>query len=558
MKKSLFGFVALAAMLGATSCSQDADLKVDGKGGNVTFKVNVAELVGTRAVADGKGATTLVAQVYNTALTEQVADPFTTTVTDLTAEEEVFFNLPTGVGYKFAFFAYNEGFTGYNVDDLRNVTINYDNAENNSQAMDAFFANYTVDNLTEAISEEITLTRPFAQVNVGVLAENNDFGITSSSATVDSYYTQINLFDGTVGGEVIEPLTFKMAGVPSDSQLILTNGTTYDYLSTTYLLVGEESDVVDMEFAFEGNGKNYTLEYESVPVKRNNRTNILTAQDLVKAAFNITVDPNINNYEEDLNGELEEGSAQEPAETVSVSNVTANVEDGNVIFGATYTGTAEITSAYFVCTPNTREAAQKFEATVQGTSLSKTVPTTELTAGNYTVTVEINGETATVEGEAAAPSITISEAGGDEPSQPGEPVTVTYTCTALGTETLSSLSDIEVGDVKFSFSKGSGQTAPSYNKAGDIRLYAKNVITVSGKNCTITKLEFTLDNTQLGNLTPSVGTISGLSTGATTASWEGDSNNFTLTVGEKADYGSDTTKAGQFRFKSVTVTYIPD
>ena len=137
--------------------------------------------------------------------------------------------------------------------------------------------------------------------------------------------------------------------------------------------------------------------------------------------------------------------------------------------------------------------------------------------------------------------------------------TATYTCSALGSETLNTIvgQTISVGTAaELTFAKGSGSSNPAYNRAGDIRLYANNVMTVTPINGeTITKIEFTIDNTQQATVAVSDGQFSQTQNG-TTATWTGSATSaLTFTVGAKADLTSDATKAGQFRFKSVTVTY---
>lgn len=135
--------------------------------------------------------------------------------------------------------------------------------------------------------------------------------------------------------------------------------------------------------------------------------------------------------------------------------------------------------------------------------------------------------------------------------------TETYTCSALGDANVNPLQSFTVGQVTFSFDKGEGSTAPAYYANGnDVRLYANNVMTVTAaEGYKVEKLVFTLSNiAQLGTVTPSSGTFAETK-GETTASWTGDASSLTLTVSAKADFGTDATKAGQFRFASVEVTY---
>ena len=136
--------------------------------------------------------------------------------------------------------------------------------------------------------------------------------------------------------------------------------------------------------------------------------------------------------------------------------------------------------------------------------------------------------------------------------------TETYTCSALGDENINPLDkSVTVGEVTFSFAKSTGSTAPAYYKNGnDIRLYASNVMTVTAaEGYKVDKLEFTLsDVSRLATNAVSSGTLTVSATDAT-ATWEGSASSLTLTVGEKADLSSDPSKAGQFRFSAVTVTY---
>lgn len=562
MKKVLLSMLAVAGLFAATSCSQEADLNRDaGKSGKFTFNVNVDDVLGTRAMGKGTQATELKYQIFNDDNSELLKSG-TTTVTDLKATVEV--ELVSGETYNAVFWAQSPGCQAYTLNENGTITVNKDNLLNNDESLDAFFGSVSVTPSEDNMDKTVELKRPFAQLNVGVLVDNfRDLGIENSSMTITGCYTTLDLLTGDV--DDAQELEFKTNAVPSTDEYFTVTPSegeaqNYNYISTTYVLVGTDRETnYNVSFAF-GGTQDYTLDYENVPLQRNYRTNITTEQEMEKFAFNIQVVPAWGGDDIDKEGELKEGEENEQPEqqTVTVSDIKAEYLNGDVVLGATLS--SEVAEANFVCTPVARAAGGTITvpAKVMGTTLSATVDATEyeFVAGlKYDVTVVVPGYTVETSGEdTTTPSLDIPEA----TEQPGQPVTVTYTCSSLGSETLSTISSIEIGDVTFTFSKGQGQTAPSYNKAGDIRLYAKNVITVSGKNCTITEMKFNLDNTQLSNVTPSEGTISGLTTGATTVTWNGDSSNFTLTVGEKADFGSDTSKAGQFRFKSVTVTYIPD
>lgn len=115
------------------------------------------------------------------------------------------------------------------------------------------------------------------------------------------------------------------------------------------------------------------------------------------------------------------------------------------------------------------------------------------------------------------------------------------------------------GDWSIQASKQTGSTSPTVNdKTFDFRAYAKNVVKVGNSAENIGKIVFHISDQgkrRWADITPSEGTITH-DTENGVIIWEaGDAEvqNLTLTVGEKATYGTDgETKAGQFDFTSVT------
>lgn len=414
MKKSLLGFVALAAMLGATSCSQE-DVALKTGESHVSFNVGVNNEVLTRNISNGEGANKLMYQVF------QEGSPYgnveTVEVTEWSTKVE--FDINAGE-YQVVFWAQNADCEAYTFGDnnLSTLTVSYEDALNNDETRDAF---YTVQDISVVAGQtntydDVVLKRPFAQVNVGMTSEQlGGNTISESSMQVTGLNNSMNLLSGvTTGAATTGSVLFNKAAVVNED--LTVSGETYEWLSMSYVLPG---DNVTLAFEFEGTSQNYTLNLSDVPVKANTRTNILG--NILTGKVEITVDMDPAFEVDDINkeGELEEGEENgqpTPEETISVSNVQAEVSGDNVIFSATYTGTAKLESAEFVCTPVTREAAKTFTAQISGNELTAKVPTSELTAGNYTVTVNVNGEAATTQGETAAPSITIPEA--QQPDQP--------------------------------------------------------------------------------------------------------------------------------------------
>lgn len=129
------------------------------------------------------------------------------------------------------------------------------------------------------------------------------------------------------------------------------------------------------------------------------------------------------------------------------------------------------------------------------------------------------------------------------------------------TLTMADFADVSFSDqtsgISVSTAKNAGQTAPAYNATGkDLRVYAKGSITIeAAKN--ITSISFTISNQgkkRLAPLTASVGSVVVAGDPDFTAEWTGSATSVTLTVGDVASYGTESTKAGQLCFTAIVVT----
>lgn len=117
------------------------------------------------------------------------------------------------------------------------------------------------------------------------------------------------------------------------------------------------------------------------------------------------------------------------------------------------------------------------------------------------------------------------------------------------------------GNFTFNPAKGDPKaTAPSFNRAGDLRLYAKNTFTITTTGPEMTKIVFNISAQGLKRLTvvsADNGTIATQAKGDATVTWTGSSKNVVFTVapeGEKAIYGTEDTKAGQLDFDKIEIT----
>lgn len=324
MKKILIPVISLAAVLLTGACSIDE--RVSGGNGDealLTLNMGLDGAVQTRAIGDGTGADHLKYVVFDEngnripgidIFDEDVEFPTTQTIT-----------LAKGQTYRIAFWAQDSECKAYTVSDEMVVTINYEGALGNDEARDAFFKTVEV-TVTGDAELDVELTRPFAQLNVGIYESDWTAGeaagivISKSRAVVKQAASTLNLLDGTVADPV--DVTFDFGDIPTDALSVDLDGDgtpeTYKYLSMNYILPNDETTgdasttLSDLEFTFHpeaGNDITLTQGLDAVPVQRNWRTNIIGRILSGDLSLNISIDPGFNG---DNNHEIWDGSAEEP------------------------------------------------------------------------------------------------------------------------------------------------------------------------------------------------------------------------------------------------------
>lgn len=389
MKKSLLGIVALAGMLMATSCSQD-DLSFKGGKGDVTFSVGVNNPMLTRAISDGTGANKLVYQLYQDG--QAVGDQQTMDVASYPTEVS-FTNLEVGQTYTVVFWAQNSQCEAYNTADLTAITVDYTGAKDNDETRDAFYASkpFTVLGGETSESYDVTLKRPFAQVNVGMLEKQlNGVNYSNSSMTLSGGVNNVfSALTGQASGSDDQDVTFALNAVPDETLSVGEPATEYVWLSMAYVLPG---DNVSASFIFEGTPNNATLDIDNVPIQENMRTNILGNVATGDVTINVDQDPNFAG-DTNLEGELSAGG-------VIVNNFTYSLEDGVLKLSASYSGVpAEVDKAQFILTPTT--APQTIRTRAEG----DIVLDAELNTDDQTISYE--GTPALVPGQYYAISVFI-------------------------------------------------------------------------------------------------------------------------------------------------------
>lgn len=353
MKKVLFSTVAMSAlMLMATSCADDqtSDLKA-GAESTVTITAQLPGDMGTRAFADGTKATELHYAVYEKGTTTRLAVckkadgtkgqlEGTATMTGL--QTTISLQLTTGKEYDFVFWADAPGDNVYSFNsENQTVTVNYANAENNTDNLDAFFGQKKALKVSGNMSISQELRRPFAQINIGT----DDFdaaaaaGYTVSESTIGvATYQTLNL----LSEEVSDPVTatFVKKPIPTEDSKFSVNSKDYKYLSMSYVLVPKDKETVNIAFDYTLTNRTFT----NVPVQRNYRTNIYGSLLTNTADFNVVIAPGFNNP--DYNHNVITAStqtelataAQTPNAVIKLKENTTYTLPTNVAEGVTFSG----------------------------------------------------------------------------------------------------------------------------------------------------------------------------------------------------------------------------
>ena len=301
--KNLFRFLMAVAILFTASCAkEDISSSIAGEETiEVFFATNLADL-GTRAYDNGTNVTTLRYFVCDNA--GNILNNLSDTIVEDDKDGKFSFslNLIKSMEYNIYFWAHSGAYT---ISEEGVVSINYTNdaGENivnaNNGDLDAFYAAVNIPAGKAGTTQNVSLTRPFAQLNAltsdGAEILKNDvagYANITSSATVEGVYSQFDLRNGAVTGEE-QTVTFVADVIPTGKGEA-TLKENHTYLSMNYLFV-PTSCVADVQFTFTATRTNNAIievttpEYTSVPLKPNFRTNILGALLTNPTAFNVEV-----------------------------------------------------------------------------------------------------------------------------------------------------------------------------------------------------------------------------------------------------------------------------
>lgn len=357
-KKIFWGMFAMASMLFVTSCSQNELQEVNAEGNYVTATFNVVtpDGISSRAIGDGTTVNYVVCATFDANGDEMTALRKYEPIVDKKAKYSI--RLVKGQEYRVAFFAYNGNGEGksnyYNFTDMKNITIS--DAKSNLEGRDAFTAyrDIVAGATMQPIEEDVTLYRPFAQLNIGSYYDDWSAAIAAgvtvnkTKVTVSNVYKAFSAYEDIVVGET-EAMTFELNTLPNEDLLadVDNNGQdeAYKYLALNYLLVGDkqnEKNLTDITFEWsteDGKTNDPVTTFKNIPVQRNYRTNIIGWMLTNPADFNIIIDDEFEkpDYNDEGSNEGEDGTESETfSELFAGLTNSPDVEDAKYLSNANY------------------------------------------------------------------------------------------------------------------------------------------------------------------------------------------------------------------------------
>ena len=283
-----------------TACQKDEGLVSDGATSQ-TITVTIPQGMQTRATAAdfGNGAKVdrCLLQIYRSGTTpakygeQQSATVQKGTDGKLTATFNL--RLVASQTYDFVFWADCSTGDHYNTDDLTNITVKGDYAGNNDE-FDAFTGALLDYQVTGAFSENITLRRPFGQLNVKTLdlAAIPDPALKPTKVKV-AFTAVPTSFDARKS----EVGTTTAAAEYTADVLNATGELTVDYIWAPV----EQATLADFKMTFlDAAGKEISAnsDFKSIPIRRNYRT--MVSGNLLTKQGDITVEIDPNFYKPDI------------------------------------------------------------------------------------------------------------------------------------------------------------------------------------------------------------------------------------------------------------------
>ena len=284
MKKLLIILMALPMLM--MSCNDEMALSEETV--EVCFEAEIPALIGTRAV-DGLTVDKLVCAVFENG--QEIVGHRKTI--DVTSASGITYSprLVKGRTYKVVFWAMRED--NYDVTNMTCITRATGSAEAD---YDAFTATSEV-TVVNAESKSVSLTRPLAQLNIGITEEDwttakETFGQTPKTCTIS--YTAKDAFNALAGVAVGNDAEVVRTVAASGDDLTV-EPVTYKHLGSCYVLMAEdEQTILNLKLSVldqntPAQSIREDVQIQNVPFQRNYKTNLVGGLLTGTVTYNVSI-----------------------------------------------------------------------------------------------------------------------------------------------------------------------------------------------------------------------------------------------------------------------------
>ena len=455
--------------------------------------------------------------------------------------------LPRSQEFRVIFFAQKEGAYDVVFADGPQAGFSFKSGlKANDPALDAFYA--VLDVTASKTSYDVTMKRPFAQLNVLVPKDNVPEGQTTfrSSLSVQAP-TSFDLYEGAAG-TTLSTVSFAENAIAADAFGKYADAAKpYTWIGTAYVLV-PATGKVDVK-SFREAGMQEAVAPGEVPVRANGRTNLVGSlydSDL-SLAFTVQVGS-------DFDGETEMPVDAEDTEITIAGDATYTEASPLTIdaTGGAVSVTLRVNGDDFTTVNAGAPEGEQVSAVSEDTDVvtaavsGNDVVLTPVGNGTTTVVVSTPSYTkATYKPQSFSIPVKVEGVSPIPPSPASESDTIVFADLNLGNG-IQYLEPFVEGDMSVTFAGGAND-GKYYNTGAAIRIYGGGSVTVSSDR-DIASIEYVFDGTNC----PDDATFESISTGEydlDTHTWTGSANEVELT---RAD-GS-----GHWRLQQVVVHYDVD
>lgn len=296
MKNLIYLLLALPLLF--TSCSNE-DMATSEESVQVSFCAEIPQPMGTRA-----SSTLSVDKVYCAVFENGVEITNLRQDIDIVESQSIIFapRLIKGRTYDIVFWASKAG--AYDVTDLTAITRTTGGGAATESDFDAFTAHIDVFVSNDNQPKPIVLTRPLAQLNLGVTPEDWD-GVASVSTF---NMTPTNITISLTGKDTFNALTGLATGedksisynLPVSGSEFTIEEKTYKNIAMCYVLPDAQKENFDITFSINdqnGDAIRSNVAINAVPLQANYKTNVVGGLLTGTVTYNITLQTEYNNTE---------------------------------------------------------------------------------------------------------------------------------------------------------------------------------------------------------------------------------------------------------------------